>query len=609
MSRTSSHSSTRLAGAAVFALSGVVASGAHAQVPRDPAFDRMPARPPYLAPMRDDTGHPMVKAVAAGLRKQLGRPRADSAENRALAGLPPPARLVNEDRGHIAIIRGDQGELDVNWNDQNQLQNALLTVIQAYYDTHPGRNPHFITVLTTFTVDSVAAFYLPLANDVRGIGYQRSTGDEIFRSVPGLALDGVIFLNSFRNYAGQNAPLGRLTFNQELGHRWGSFVYFQDRDGPSAEMLGRDCAHWSFLMDSENSAMEGNVWRDNGNRTFTTETSFYNFGFNPLDRYLMGFAPAESVPDWFLVTDVGAWDCSQPYRGQELNPSYYPPIFGGVQDQVTVRGTRVNISIDDVIAAEGERRPGYAQSPKEFSMAFVVAAKRNDAISDRNIEVVDELRREWEAQWEQDATQPGYPSPNLVTTADGSGDPGPGPGPGPDPGPSPGGIGARCSSFADCDPSVAERCVGLEAGVSICTKLCDVDRDCPSDFCCVPSMPGDQQDRFNWYCVAQQGAACQDFSQPDPTPSPGGSVDPAGSTGGTEPPPGGGSMFPPTAPAAPDGGPSPPTDPTDPTGAERVQVSGESKSVTGCSARPAQGGAAWLLAPVTLALVARRRRR
>jgi MYXO-CTERM domain-containing protein len=52
-----------------------------------------------------------------------------------------------------------------------------------------------------------------------------------------------------------------------------------------------------------------------------------------------------------------------------------------------------------------------------------------------------------------------------------------------------------------------------------------------------------------------------------------------------------------------------PTDPTDPTGAERVQVSGESKSVTGCSARPAQGSAAWLLAPAALALVVRRRRR
>jgi hypothetical protein len=160
---------------------------------------------------------------------------------------------------------------------------------------------------------------MPLANDVRGIGYRHVVvGEETFNSVPGLALDGILFMNSFRNYGGQYAPIGRLTFNQELGHRWGSHVYFEDRNGPSTEMLGRDCSHWSFLMDSGNSAMEGNVWIDNGNRTFTTNTSFYDFGYSGLDRYLMGFAPAEAIAPWFFITDAGAWDCDQQYQGREL---------------------------------------------------------------------------------------------------------------------------------------------------------------------------------------------------------------------------------------------------------------------------------------------------
>ncbi len=576
-------------------------------------FQQPPPVPLGLRPMRDDTRHPAVLAAGAALRKRLGRPAPESAEARRLAGLPPPARLVSEDRGNITIIRGDQGELDVNWDDETQLQDALFTVIQHYYDTHRGRNPHFVTVLTTFAVESLAAFYMPLANDVRGIGYRHVTGEETFNSVPGLALDGILFMNNFRNYGGQYAPIGRLTFNQELGHRWGSHVYFEDRNGPSTEMLGRDCSHWSFLMDSGNSAMEGNVWIDNGNRTFTTDTSFYDFGYSGLDRYLMGFAPAEAIAPWFFITDAGAWDCDQQYQGRELNPSYYPPIYGGVQDQVSVRGTRVDVSIDDVIAAEGERRPNYDQSRKEWSMVFILAAKRNDVISDRNLGVVDQLRREWEAQWEADATQPGYDPPNLITTADGAGDPGPEPGPGP--GPRPGEVGARCESFADCDPAVAERCVALEVGTSVCTILCEVDRDCPNNFCCVPSMPGAQQDRFNWFCVAQQGEVCYDYTLPEPEPEPEPEPDPAGGNGGgggePTPAPGGDTPVPDDDTPEPVGGVDPGTldaglsgDPV----ATRVDNEGSSGSVTGCNSRPGLPVSPWALLPLAAVFLRRRRR-
>ncbi len=284
--------------------------------------------PAWLPPHRDDTSHPTVLEAGRRLRDKLWRPAPPTPETRRELGLPMQ-RITNEDQGNITIARGDQGELDVNWEDPEELQNALLSIIESFYQNHPNRNPHFITVVTTFQVQSLAAFYMPLANDVRGIGYQHSgRGGEIFNYVgAGLALDGIIFMNNFRGYLGAYAPLGRLTFNQELGHRWGAHVAFQSRAGESMDLLGRDCSHWSFFMDTNNSAMEGNRWVDNGNGTFETTTSFYDFGYSQLDRYLMGFAPAEASRPWFFVSAAGGWNCAQTYRNGELNPSALPADF------------------------------------------------------------------------------------------------------------------------------------------------------------------------------------------------------------------------------------------------------------------------------------------
>ena len=500
----------------------------------NPQLDQPPAAPAWLRPRRDDTMNPVVLEAGRLLRDRLWRPTPPDATTHRDLGLPVN-RLVNDDQGHITVIRGDNGELDVNWNDPNQLQEALLTVIQSFYNNHPGRNPHFITVMTTFPVDSLAAFYMPLANDVRGIGYQHAMRNEVFSSVPGIALDGIIFMNSFRNYSGVYAPLGRLTFNQELGHRWGSHVWFEDESGPSQYMLGRDCSHWSFFMHSENSSMEGNVWDDNGNRTFSTGTSFFEFGYSQLDRYLMGFAPAESITPWFLIDDAGAGRCDDAGSRGSPNPSHYPPIFGGAgQDQITVRGTRVDIGINDVIAVEGERDPSFEDSRKNWSMAFILAARENDSVTANSLDTVDDLRVLWERQWERDATQPGFDSPDLVTTADGSADPEPEQPPGPGPGGTR--IGNPCGTFDDCDPSAADHCIGTNTGVSVCTSVCLADADCPEAFCCVPSQPGVRQDRYNWYCLERRSATCEDYSVGEAGGS--GGEPPAGGSGG-EPPAGG----------------------------------------------------------------------
>ena len=595
--------------AAAFTLTafGGLVPSAHAAETPAPAHFVLPPSPPGLPPHRDDTSHPTVLEAGRLLRSKLWRPAPPDAETRRELNLPMH-RLTNEDQGNITVVRGDQGELDVNWEDPEELQNALLLMIQSFYENHPGRNPHFITVVTTFQVQSLAAFYMPLANDVRGIGYQHAgRGGEIFNYVgAGLALDGIIFMNNYRGYLGAYAPLGRLTFNQELGHRWGSHVAFESRGGESMEMLGRDCSHWSFFMDSNNSAMEGNRWLDNGDGTYDTNTSFYDFGYSQLDRYLMGFAPAEAVRPWFFVSGGGGWNCAQTYRNGELNPAHYPPIFGGAgQDQVRVSGNRVDVSMDDVVAVEGAREPEYGAARTRWSMAYLLAARRNDTINARSVQQVEDLRLSWERQWEQDATEPGYEAPDLVTTADGANEP-------IDPGPGDGaGLGEGCLAFTDCNPDTTERCVGTNAGVGVCTKTCDVAADCPDDFCCVPSVPGPNQARYDWYCMKRAGAMCEEA----PNGGEGGSAGAGGAeAGGGEPPVGGAAGETGGTPVAvaPDGGSELGADAgavIDPgTGATVTEKGGSSGG--GCQTQPGRlpgmGGALTLAA---IALLARRGRR
>jgi hypothetical protein len=597
----------RAAAALALSLTFAAAPCLAGETPVPEARVTLPPTPAWLPPHRDDTSHPTVLEAGRLLRDKLWRPAPPTPETRRELGLPMQ-RITNEDQGNITIARGDQGELDVNWEDPEELQNALLSIIESFYQNHPNRNPHFITVVTTFQVQSLAAFYMPLANDVRGIGYQHSgRGGEIFNYVGGgLALDGIIFMNNFRGYLGVYAPLGRLTFNQELGHRWGAHVAFQSRAGESMELLGRDCSHWSFFMDTNNSAMEGNRWVDNGNGTFETTTSFYDFGYSQLDRYLMGFAPAEAIRPFYFVSGAGAWNCAQQYRNGELNPGHYPPIFGGAgQDQVRVSGQRTDVTLDDVIAVEGDREPEYGAARNRWTMSYILAARRNDTVNERALQQVEDLRLEWERQWEQDATEPGYDAPDLVTTADGSNDP-------VEPDPEAGaGLGEACLAFRDCNPNETERCVGTNAGVGVCTKTCNAPADCPSDFCCVPSVPGPRQDRFDWYCMKKTTDMCEDYSQGGGEGGSGGAGGASG--GGAEPPVGGsgGETGGTPVEVTPDAGAAVEADAgaaVDPGTGATVNKSGGGSS--GCQALPGRPVAgAGLMALMAAGLLGARRRR
>jgi hypothetical protein len=122
--------------------------------------------------------------------------------------------------------------------------------------------------------------------------------------------------------------------------------------------------------------MEGNEFRDDGGGAFTAIAATDRYSL--LDQYAMGLLPPTAVPPFFLIEG-----CS---RNRETAP----------QLGVTVTGSRRDIGIDQVIAAEGRRLPPAVRAPHAFSTAFVLVGEGGVFPSDESIAKVDAIRAAWE---------------------------------------------------------------------------------------------------------------------------------------------------------------------------------------------------------------------
>lgn len=250
------------------------------------------------------------------------------------------------------------------------------------------------------------AWHITLKNEIRGIGEgvfdisERAGGEG---RLSGMAEMGYIDkynddveLNTFRN--GESAMD---ILAHEFGHRWMAFVRFVDADGkPSMQLLddldARYAAHWSARMHSLGSFMEGNFIVDNGDGTFTTTRGF-SAKYSTLDQYLMGLRPASSVEDFFYVTGSGAPDRSEaPENGQRMV------------------GDKVDITIDDIIAAEGARRPAVGQAPKSFRTGFLLVGEPGRQVSQASIDHLETIRARWISYFNESTDGRGTVATGLI---------------------------------------------------------------------------------------------------------------------------------------------------------------------------------------------------
>ena len=287
---------------------------------------------------------------------------------------------------------------------------------QAFYATHPGRDVYDFIYLVTdfnFNLGNAFAFYLPLRNDASGIG-QPVGMSPAAADINSQRIQGILNLSNISTQY-PDSPVTRFPqvgFNhalsimgQEQGHRWLAYIDFPGAD--PALLLGRDDAHWSFFLSipssmsnpaaPRSSSAEGNVWRDNGNGTFTSINLID--GFSRLDQYLMGLRPASDVPDTFVIANPSGTNATR-----EFSP--FP--------NVTVNGVRQNVTINQIIQANGPRLPDSTTAPKSFRAAVVLLTRQGTQPSAATLDKITRYRLAWESYFKQSTDSLGLINTGLA---------------------------------------------------------------------------------------------------------------------------------------------------------------------------------------------------
>jgi hypothetical protein len=225
------------------------------------------------------------------------------------------------------------------------------------------------------------AFELTVKNDIRGIG------DDVYDSSSFAGSKGrlrsYLQMGSLSRYPDDpNALVQGLGTNttldvmgQEAGHRWLALLHFKDENGQSSdELLGRSLSHWSFCFNSLASDMEGNEIEPSGDHFQTVAATER---YSPLDQYAIGLIGPEEVPPFWYVDGC-------------IDRAAAPQVGIGIF------GNRHDVTIQQIIAAEGPRVPPADKAPHSFNMAFVVVGTQGHPPSDAAIAKVDRIRAAWE---------------------------------------------------------------------------------------------------------------------------------------------------------------------------------------------------------------------
>jgi Tol biopolymer transport system component/subtilase family serine protease/fibronectin type 3 domain-containing protein len=275
---------------------------------------------------------------------------------------------VLETEGEYGVYKSD-GSLNISATRRE--------VTKEFYATHSDTYD-FIIIFTNFEFQMInyqiagedvvsKGFYHPIRNDIQGIGYNIVDHTTLYGSDGKLL--GTIDAGPLSNLdTNPYDPMFSWTMeflSHELLHRWAAFVNFDKDVIVSDELLGAGHqgmrSHWSYKFNSFGSVLYGNYWQDNGDGTFTSLPGYKYYG--PLDMYLMGLYDKSEVPPMLLI------------ENPDINREFKPDVG------VTISGTPRYVTIDDIIAAEGNRIPNVANSKKKFRVAAVLLTRPNTVTS------------------------------------------------------------------------------------------------------------------------------------------------------------------------------------------------------------------------------------
>lgn len=357
------------------------------------AYDpRLHVKPPLMR-TRDGDSAPLSED-ADFVREARGR-RQESVLRQAEPPVGASLRV-----GEVLVLQGDAfTTLSDRWGrvavDEEQIARRVIGELGDHF--------HFITLWMTFPdarTPAAAAYQMSIRNEVQGIGLPVRDLGAAFGSAG--VLRAILNMKELADEAGDDrADWDEVLaiWGQESAHRWLVFLRFLDRRTGrlSDALLGRDCAHYNRFVDTQGSVEDGLAWRDNRDGSFSVTAAAVRYG--NLDLYAMGLLAPDELPPFFLIEDIPGYShpgCGAPYRlAAPRRPTEH-----------TVTGKRVNVSVQDVIAAHGERRPSADETEGYWREANVVITRPDESVeSGRTLaQRVDRARLWWE-DWNREASR------------------------------------------------------------------------------------------------------------------------------------------------------------------------------------------------------------
>ena len=299
-------------------------------------------------------------------------------EAKRLAG-PVRESHIDVDLGNVAVLY-DGGDLVVSGFSDT------TAIAQQFYQTHPDDYDYLVIFLSSaynfdVQIEGGFAFHRRVASDVLGIGVDpvdnaATLGLTTTRLRSILQMNDLLeYLPRFDHILPQFAPdvEGVEILGHEVGHQFLAFA-----DVPGEGMPGRSGSHWSFFMNTGASVLEGCTWQEDGGGDFISTVVFE--GYSELDHYLMGLRSEATVTEPIFVIQSptgtgGHTESSLPESG------------------VTIGGTRRDITMAEVIAAEGTRVPAWDAAPHEFPLALALVVPDSSVAPIGDLERLESFRR------------------------------------------------------------------------------------------------------------------------------------------------------------------------------------------------------------------------
>lgn len=206
----------------------------------------------------------------------------------------------------------------------------------------------------------------------------------------------LLHINNIANYDAEDWAMTVLS--HEFGHRF--LYHFEiEENGEPTRILNPAGGHPAGWVHTpaiapvyhpfDYSVMGGSYWTDNGDGTFSTPTELDGGpnGFSWHEMYLLGLADPVEVADWWYLRDAVPG----------LPNAYWP------DNDITVLGTRVPVTIDQIVAAEGPRFPAYPNARSHFTNPMVLVV-RPGQFSQDDLDTVNTLCSTWVTRFDQATT-------------------------------------------------------------------------------------------------------------------------------------------------------------------------------------------------------------